>query len=103
VLFTIVLKRYDTFGKRDVEVEELLQAGTSSPDWLPRNDDVSHQKQPAPLEEEEREIKKRRPRPFSALMNKNAKLQMRQWGTNLCQVSKSEKKNLRFHENTKTK
>ncbi len=70
--------RYDAFGKRDIEVEELLQAGSTSPPLERRNNE--HQ------DDSRMEIKKRRPRPFSALMNKNAKLQLRQWGTNVCQV-----------------
>lgn len=82
--------RYDALGKRDVEVEELLKGGREASAPVEEllqpggaSPPVARQKQD---EYHEHEIKKRRPRPFSALMNKNAKLQMRQWGTNLCQV-----------------
>ena len=82
--------RYDQVGKRDVEVEELLQAGATD-DMFSK----SKQEEMAPMQKKEppavdgahHEERKRRPRPFAALMNKNIVLQRRQWGTNLCQVT----------------
>jgi ABC-type multidrug transport system ATPase subunit len=74
--------RYESIGGHGEEVDEFLregeQAGAKSSPLLPADNGLQPDAPKPPH--------KTRPRPFAALMQKNALLQGRQWGTNLCQV-----------------
>ena len=87
--------KYDTFHA-EPEVQQFK--ANSSHDLMEEDDSIEH------MNEKDRDVlpllpvsnqkeaacvnvnKKKRPRPFAALMAKNVKLQGRQWGTNLCQI-----------------
>ncbi len=81
--------RYESIGRHDVEVDEFLHGSLGA-----ENQETKKSATSSPLlpvdggrkEDVAKEMKKTRPRPFAALMNKNIRLQSRQWGTNCCQI-----------------